>query len=76
MLGGNVEMNDEPEDEWSEHYWTEGLDRILNTSNIAHCMLVDHPAINRADLKDEVEQIVATLDDLYQKLADSIPEDE
>ena len=74
MLDNHVAMNDEPE--WSPHYWTEGLDRILNASNIAHCMLVDHPAIARAGLKDEVEEVIKTLDELYEKLADSIPEEE
>lgn len=64
------------ENEWSEHYWTEGLDRILNASNITHCMLVEHPAIVRAGMKEDIEKLVELMDSLYQKLADSIPEDE
>lgn len=78
MLHGSAAdiPEEEPEFEWDDVMWVEGLDRILSVSNIAHCMLADHPAIVRAGMKNDIEELVKCMDALYEKMSNIIPEDE
>lgn len=67
---GSADMKDD-EIPWNDGYWTEGFDRIYNVCQIADMLLTDHPAIIRANLEDEVIDIINQLNGLYQKLGDA-----
>lgn len=62
--------------EWNDGYWTEGLDRIHNIGCIVDMMLTGHPAVVRAELSENVEDLLSNLGALYQKMGQAIPDEE
>lgn len=63
-------------EEWNSGYWTEGLDRIHNARCMIDMMLSGHPAVVRAELGEDVENLLDNLGALYQKMGSAIPDEE
>lgn len=60
--------------EWNDGYWVEGLDRVNRVLYDLNIHVQDHPAIDRVELNNEVDDISSAIYQLYRKLAEASDE--
>lgn len=66
--------------DWNDGYWTEGLDRIHTIEQMIYALLTCddhfHPSIVRAEMKDDVHNLLDVVHAMYNKMGEAIPDEE
>lgn len=69
------------EQEWYDQYWLEALDRICTIQTMFDVLLIEedddeneiwHPAISKAELVEEMDEIRIRLANVYQKMGEAM----